>query len=100
MRSPRSRWPAPRPSRRPRPGTVYVSSRCLRESRGKRFPAERTIEKLQCKDLVSGRCRPGRRFFRVDALAYDLTGPPDAPVLVLGGSLGTTRAMWQPQLDA
>lgn len=36
----------------------------------------------------------------MDALAYDLTGPPDAPVLVLGGSLGTTRAMWQPQLDA
>jgi 3-oxoadipate enol-lactonase len=36
----------------------------------------------------------------VDVLAYDLTGPPDAPVLVLGGSLGTTRAMWQPQLDA
>jgi 3-oxoadipate enol-lactonase len=35
----------------------------------------------------------------VNALAYDLTGPPDAPVVVLGGSLGTTRAMWQPQLD-
>jgi len=35
----------------------------------------------------------------VNALAYDLTGPPDAPVVVFGGSLGTTRAMWQPQLD-
>jgi len=37
---------------------------------------------------------------RVDHLAHDVTGPEDAPVLVLGGSLGTTRAMWQPQLDA
>jgi 3-oxoadipate enol-lactonase len=27
-------------------------------------------------------------------------GPPGAPVLVLGGSLGTTRAMWEPQLPA
>lgn len=35
----------------------------------------------------------------MNALAYDLTGPPDAPVVMLGGSLGTTRAMWQPQLD-
>lgn len=33
-------------------------------------------------------------------LGYDLTGPADAPVLVLGGSLGTTRRMWQPQLRA
>lgn len=30
-------------------------------------------------------------------LAYDLAGPADAPVLVLGPSLGTTRAMWDPQ---
>jgi 3-oxoadipate enol-lactonase len=36
----------------------------------------------------------------VNALAYDLTGPPDAPVIMFGSSLGTTRAMWQPQLDA
>ncbi len=36
----------------------------------------------------------------MNALAYDLTGPPDAPVVMLAGSLGTTRAMWQPQLDA
>lgn len=34
------------------------------------------------------------------ALAYDLTGPRGAPVLLLGSSLGTTRAMWQPQLEA
>lgn len=27
-------------------------------------------------------------------------GPTDAPVLVLGGSLGTTSAMWRPQLAA
>lgn len=33
-------------------------------------------------------------------LAYDLEGPADAPVLVLGPSLGTTRAMWDPQHDA
>ena len=33
------------------------------------------------------------------ALAYDLTGPHDAPVLLLGSSMGTTRAMWEPQLD-
>jgi 3-oxoadipate enol-lactonase len=31
-------------------------------------------------------------------LGYDLTGPAHAPLLVLGGSLGTTRAMWSPQL--
>lgn len=33
-------------------------------------------------------------------LDFDLTGPAGAPVVVLGGSLGTTRAMWQPQLAA
>ncbi|HEX6500632.1 MAG TPA: 3-oxoadipate enol-lactonase [Micromonosporaceae bacterium] len=27
-------------------------------------------------------------------------GPPDAPVLVLGSSLGTTGEMWRPQVDA
>ena len=36
-------------------------------------------------------------------LAYDVHGPasgdPDAPVLVLGSSLGTTRVMWRPQLE-
>ncbi|WP_129669017.1 3-oxoadipate enol-lactonase [Phytoactinopolyspora endophytica] len=31
-------------------------------------------------------------------LGYDVHGPDDAPVLVLGSSLGTTRAMWDPQL--
>jgi 3-oxoadipate enol-lactonase len=30
-------------------------------------------------------------------LAYDLSGRVDAPVLLLGPSLGTTRAMWAPQ---
>jgi len=27
-------------------------------------------------------------------LGYDITGPTEAPILVLGSSLGTTRAMW------
>lgn len=31
-------------------------------------------------------------------LGYELSGPEDAPLLVLGGSLGTTRAMWRPQV--
>jgi 3-oxoadipate enol-lactonase len=30
-------------------------------------------------------------------LAYDLSGRVDAPVLLLGPSIGTTRAMWAPQ---
>jgi 3-oxoadipate enol-lactonase len=30
----------------------------------------------------------------VAVLGYDLAGPADAPLLVLGSSLGTTRAMW------
>ncbi|AYY14600.1 3-oxoadipate enol-lactonase [Actinobacteria bacterium YIM 96077] len=38
--------------------------------------------------------RRGRR----GGLAYDVHGPDDAPVLVLGSSLGTTRHMWEPQL--
>ncbi|MBZ6083688.1 alpha/beta fold hydrolase [Streptomyces olivaceus] len=29
-------------------------------------------------------------------MRYDLSGPPDAPLLVLGPSLGTSRALWQP----
>lgn len=33
-------------------------------------------------------------------LHYETDGPPDAPVLLLGGSLGTTVAMWEPQLAA
>lgn len=33
-------------------------------------------------------------------LGYDVHGPADAPVVVLGGSLGTTRAMWDEQLPA
>jgi 3-oxoadipate enol-lactonase len=31
-------------------------------------------------------------------LAYRVDGPPDGPVLVLGGSLGTASAVWQPQM--
>jgi 3-oxoadipate enol-lactonase len=34
------------------------------------------------------------------ALAYELAGPGDAPPLVLGGSLGSTYAMWDPQWQA
>jgi 3-oxoadipate enol-lactonase len=33
-------------------------------------------------------------------LGYDVTGPPGAPVLALGPSLGSTRDLWRPQLDA
>ncbi|MGH3870973.1 MAG: 3-oxoadipate enol-lactonase [Pseudonocardiaceae bacterium] len=31
---------------------------------------------------------------------YELTGPPDLPVLVLAGPLGTTMQIWQPQVEA
>ncbi|MDQ3150387.1 MAG: 3-oxoadipate enol-lactonase [Actinomycetota bacterium] len=34
------------------------------------------------------------------ALHHDLSGPADAPVLVLAGSLGSTLAMWDPQVEA
>lgn len=33
-------------------------------------------------------------------LDYDVTGPEDAPALVLGPSMGTTRELWDPQLPA
>jgi 3-oxoadipate enol-lactonase len=33
-------------------------------------------------------------------LHHRLDGPPDAPVLVLSSSLGTTHRMWDPQIDA
>lgn len=33
-------------------------------------------------------------------LAHLLEGRPDAPVLVLPSSLGTTRELWEPQIDA
>ena len=33
-------------------------------------------------------------------LHYTLDGPPGAPVVVLGSSLGTNRGMWQPQMEA
>jgi 3-oxoadipate enol-lactonase len=32
-------------------------------------------------------------------LDYQMTGPEDAPVVLLGSSLGTTREMWAPQLE-
>ncbi|PMY02053.1 alpha/beta fold hydrolase, partial [Pseudomonas sp. GW460-13] len=31
-------------------------------------------------------------------LHYQLEGPADAPVLVMSNSLGTTHAMWDPQM--
>lgn len=33
-------------------------------------------------------------------IAYTMTGPEDAPVLVMSNSLGTTLDMWMPQLEA
>jgi 3-oxoadipate enol-lactonase len=33
------------------------------------------------------------------ALNHTITGPDDAPVLLLGGSLGTNLSMWEPQLS-
>jgi 3-oxoadipate enol-lactonase len=33
-------------------------------------------------------------------LNHQLTGPEDAPVVLLGSSLGTTGAMWEPQVKA
>lgn len=33
-------------------------------------------------------------------LAYDVTGPPTAPVLVLSNSLGTDHTLWDPQMEA
>ncbi len=46
-----------------------------------------------------------RRYWRVIRsnvmnLDYQLDGPEGAPVIVLSNSLGTTRAMWQPQMEA
>lgn len=35
-----------------------------------------------------------------DTLGYRLTGPRTGPVVVLGGAIATTRAMWAPQLRA
>jgi 3-oxoadipate enol-lactonase len=34
------------------------------------------------------------------ALHHKISGPADAPPLLLGGSLGTTLAMWAPQVEA
>jgi 3-oxoadipate enol-lactonase len=32
------------------------------------------------------------------ALSHEISGPGDAPAVLLGGSLGTTAAMWEPQI--
>jgi 3-oxoadipate enol-lactonase len=32
-------------------------------------------------------------------LSYEAAGPEDAPVVLLGASLGTTQAMWAPQVE-
>jgi 3-oxoadipate enol-lactonase len=37
---------------------------------------------------------------QIHGIAYTVTGPDDAPALVLSNSLGTTAQMWAPQLDA
>ena len=42
---------------------------------------------------------PGGRAGPVELSAI-MSGPSGAPVLVLGNSLGTTRELWEPQLDA
>jgi 3-oxoadipate enol-lactonase len=34
----------------------------------------------------------------ISSLAAELDPPADAPVLVLGNSMGTTAAVWEPQL--
>ena len=34
------------------------------------------------------------------AIDAEIAGPADAPVLMLSNSLGTTRHMWDPQMDA
>jgi 3-oxoadipate enol-lactonase len=33
-----------------------------------------------------------------ERLVASLEGPPGAPVVVLGNSLGTTREIWEPQV--
>jgi 3-oxoadipate enol-lactonase len=43
---------------------------------------------------------PGRHSAAPVALHHVVEGPPDAPVLVLAGSLGSTLEMWRPQLPA
>jgi 3-carboxy-cis,cis-muconate cycloisomerase/3-oxoadipate enol-lactonase len=48
-----------------------------------------------------GTAPPARRGSdRRARLAYELSGPEQAPVLVLGNSMGTTSAMWDEQLAA
>src|SRR5262249_34919176 len=49
---------------------------------------------------VHGRRRAGGEGGSVTALAYTVDGPREAPVLVLGSSLGPSGAMWDPQIPA
>lgn len=35
-----------------------------------------------------------------DHISYDIEGPPEAPVVLLAHSIGTTRELWQPQRAA
>ena len=82
--------------------------------RGRR-PRHRAPGRRRARGLLRpGRPRPGRRRpGRPDpvpqdttggpmtiALAHDVRGDDAAPALVLGSSLGTTRAMWDPQHEA
>lgn len=43
---------------------------------------------------------PGEPVRALPPLGYDVAGPPDAPVLVLGPSLGTRRSLFDPQVAA
>ncbi len=51
-----------------------------------------------------GRCRRARRGLAAVsapvAVHHQVDGPPDAPVLVLSGSLGSALEMWDPQMPA
>src|SRR5579884_2275752 len=42
--------------------------------------------------------RRGARAVTAVALHHAVSGPEDAPVLLLGGSLGTNLGMWEPQV--
>jgi 3-oxoadipate enol-lactonase len=48
----------------------------------------------------SRRARPGGGAVRSVELHHLADGPPDAPALLMGGSLGTTLEMWDPQVPA
>jgi 3-oxoadipate enol-lactonase len=66
----------------------------------------RADDELSDQAMAAERVRPGgaaparRGSDRRARLAYELTGPEQAPVLVLSNSMGTTMAMWDQQLAA